>query len=419
MKLRQFPLYLFLTMMVLLLAGCRSALPPALAERFGATRPAQVVSTTAPTSPNNRLLVQGGDGNIYLASPDGTERFALTDDGSASRVYAQPTWSPDGSQIAWSRVDRRGSALITSQFDGSERSDLRVPFAPFYFSWSPQGDQLAYLSNWLVADEPSIALRLVDVTSEERSAQTLVDGQPLYFSWAPDGERLLTHIANERVELQAVDGEQTSVVISGGAFQSPQWAPNGEALVYALADAVRQYLVVADLAGNPLRNITDFDGRITFSMSPDGEQVAYVASERDAQITTLGALYVVDLATQATRAITERPVVAFAWSPDAQKLAYLTLEPLRNRIGMRWNVWDGRQRTSYSIFSPSSTFINQYLPFFDQYAQSHRMWSPESDAFVFVGQLTDGRTGVWVQNVDGAEAPRAAGQGVFASWSPQ
>ena len=417
MMLRRLHLLLLLMLAMLTLAGCNSASSPLMERLSGRGAPA--VSSVAPASPDNQLLVQGADGNIYLVSPDGAQRFALTDDGSASRVYAQPAWSADGGRIAWSKIDRRGSALVTSQYDGSERNEVRVPFAPFYIAWSPRGDQLAYLSNWTVVEDPSIALRLVDVNGVTSQAQTLVDGQPLYFSWAPDGERLLTHIGNERVELQAVTGEQTPVVISGGAFQSPQWAPDGESLVYALADALQQYLVVADLEGNLQQEITDFDGQITFAMSPDGAQVAYVASERDAGANTLGPLYVVDMATQATRAITERPVVAFAWSPDAQKLAYLTLEPLRNRVGMRWNVWDGSQRTAYSIFSPTSTFLNNYLPFFDQYAQSHRIWSPASDALVYAGQQTDGRAGVWVQELAADQAPRLVGPGVFASWSPR
>jgi TolB protein len=363
--------------------------------------------------------VQGTDGNIYLASPDGAQRFALTSDAAASRIYAQPSWSADGTRIAWSKIDRRGSALVTSRFDGSQRSEARVPFAPFYIAWSPRGDQLAYLSNWTVVDESSIALRLVDVDAAADQARTLANGQPLYFSWAPDGERLLTHIGNERVEVQSVTGVQTPVVLSGGAFQAPQWTLDGAALVYALADATQQVLVVTDLAGAAQEEITDFDGRITFGVSPDGTRVAYVPSDRASQVNTLGPLYVVDRATQATRLITEDPVVAFVWSPDAQKLAYLTLAPLRNRVGMRWNVWDGSQRRTFSTFAPTQTFLNNYLPFFDQYAQSHRVWSPDSTALVFAGSLTDGRSGIWVQDVATDQAPRLVGSGLFANWSPR
>lgn len=408
---------IFALLGLLWLAGCRAA--PQLPIRMLDGASTSAVETAAPDTPDNQLLVQGADGNLYVASPDGARRFALTDDSSGSRLYTQPVWSPDGSHIAWSKIDRRGSALVTSRFDGSDRSEVSVPFAPFYIAWSPRGDQVAYLSNWTVAEESSIALRLVDVDGGAGKPLTLTEGQPLYFSWAPDGARLLTHIGNERVEMQTVTGEQLPVVLSGGAFQAPQWAPDGGSLLYVLADAVRQDLILSDLEGNLQQAITDFDGQITFAMSPDGAQVAYVPSERGAQVNTLGPLYVVDLATQATRTITDRPVVAFVWSPDAQKLAYLTLEPLRNRIGMRWNVWDGSQRSELGVFTPTNTFLNHYLPFFDQYAQSHRIWSPTSDALVFAGQLPDGRSGIWVQGVGEGGAPQLVGPGVFASWSPR
>jgi TolB protein len=416
--LRRLRISLLTLLALLLLAGCGNP-PSALLQRFGLRSAPASVTTAAPPTPANQLLVQGADGNIYLASPDGAQRFALTDDGSARRIYAQPTWSTDGSQIAWSRIDRRGSALITSQFDGSDRRELSVPFAPFYIAWSPRGDRLAYLSNWTVVEEPSIALRLVDVREGANQVQTLADGQPFYFAWAPDGEQLVTHIANERVERQAITGEQTSLVISGGAFQTPQWTPDGRSLIYALADTLQQYLVVTDLDGVVQQEVTDFDGQITFAASPDGTRLAYVPTARDVQANTLGPLYVVDLATQATRSITDRPVVAFAWSPDGRQLAYLTVEPLRNRVGMRWNVWDGSRRIAFSTFSPTSTFLNNYLPFFDQYVQSHRIWSPASDALVYAGWMSDGRSGIWVQPVQEGEAPVYAGPGVVASWSPQ
>jgi TolB protein len=71
---------------------------------------------------------------------------------------------------------------------------------------------------------------------------------------------------------------------------------------------------------------------------------------------------------------------------------------------------------------PSSELLQNYLPFFDQYAQSHRIWAPASDAFVFAGTLENGDSGVWVQPLaTGAESkpPVSLGPGVFATWAPR
>jgi TolB protein len=82
-------------------------------------------------------------------------------------------------------------------------------------------------------------------------------------------------------------------------------------------------------------------------------------------------------------------------------------------------VWDGRTSTPFAGFLPSRAYLDHYLPFFDQYAQSHRVWSADSSAFVFAGTLTDGRSGVWVQKVVEGSEPAFIGPGVFAAWAPR
>jgi TolB protein len=413
-----------LVLLVLLVAGCSPAVVREQAQQLMARPAARSAESIPPAAPDNRILLQGVDGNLYIASPDGKERFALTDDASRRRVYGQPVWSFDGKRIAWNQITRNGTALVTSRFDGAERSTLDVPFLPFYISWSPTGEQLAYLSNWQVVDEPSMALRLVDVAPEGKTVKTLAAGQPFYFSWSPDGRQLLTHIDGERVEVYDLATDEQgvqSLVISGGAFSAPQWAASGEQVVYAVAEEQTQRLLLTDPTGQPLQNLTDYTGRVSFLISPDSRHVAYVTTEADTQAPTMGPLYVVDTETLRTRELSEGPVPAFFWSPDGQKLAYLALDRVGGRVGLRWNVWDGKTTREYAGFFPTRELLQNYLPFFDQYAQSHRIWSPDSDALVFAGTLEDGRTGVWVQQVGAGEvaAPLSLGTGVSATWSPR
>ena len=66
-------------------------------------------------------------------------------------------------------------------------------------------------------------------------------------------------------------------------------------------------------------------------------------------------------------------------------------------------------------FTPTLTFLSQFLPFFDQYALSHRIWSPQSNALVLPVQEGDTSQIILVPARGGA--PRTLGEGSMPSWS--
>ncbi len=412
--LRFFSLAWLITVMMLI-AGCS---PARLAEQYRglAIQP----SSSAPADIGNRLLVQAFDGNVFTITPDGTARFPITSDASRTRQYQQPTWSPDASQIALARTDAAGqqvaSALITVRQDGSERRELSSPFPPFYIDWSPSGEQIAYLSNWIGMEGPSMVLRMVDV--QENRADTVAEGSPYYFSWAPDGSQLLAHIGSNRLELQSITGERRTLQNTAAAFAAPQWASDGQRLIYALDEDGIQRLIIADTSGAQINEITDFDERVSFQLSTNGQELAYVLTPNDASVNTLGPLYVVDVETLRTREVNDGDVWGFFWSPDGQKLAYLATDMVNGRRWLRWYVWDGVRNTPYGLFVPTRTFLARYLTFSDQYAHNMRIWSPDSSAFVYTGATPTSDAGVWVQSLDDPEARRVA-TGVFAAWSPR
>jgi Tol biopolymer transport system component len=57
------------------------------------------------------------------------------------------------------------------------------------------------------------------------------------------------------------------------------------------------------------------------------------------------------------------------------------------------------------------------LPFFDQYAQSMTLWSPDGEAFAYPA-MTGGIPGIWIQDIDGTDPIRLT-DGSWVSWSTQ
>ena len=62
-------------------------------------------------------------------------------------------------------------------------------------------------------------------------------------------------------------------------------------------------------------------------------------------------------------------------------------------------------------------FLNQVLPFFDQYALSHRFWSADGTSIVLPLDDDQGVSRVTVLPADGSEA-RVVGAGAIGFWSP-
>lgn len=387
-------------------------------------------------TPVNRIAVQASDGNLYTVRPDGTDRVPLTQESAELRIYRQPTWSPDGARVAWVEVEGSetglSSALVTSRPDGSAptRADTGDS-PPFYLSWSPDGTRIAALGS---ADR-GLALRGIDVTGGAASI-VIAQAQPLYFAWSPDSARLVAHLNGETVSLLTLDGEETELDGESAPFGAPDWMADGAAFVYAQQVAGAQKLVLADPSGVTLRDLAGFDGTVTFSLSPDGERVAFIDSTEMVPTAALGPLALAPLSgNPAPQVIDDGPVLAFFWSPQGDKIAYLTpgdhseqgpraslsptLEVDHLNLWLQWHVWDGERSYELAQFRPSDTFLVDYLRFFDQYARSMTPWAPDGSAFVYAGDSEDAISGVWVQPViEGAPSVRI-GDGVYAAWSPR
>ncbi|MCU0509126.1 MAG: hypothetical protein MUC34_12165 [Anaerolineae bacterium] len=385
----------------------------------------------------NRIVVQGADGNLYTIRPDGTDRVSLTEDGAGLRVYRQPTWSPDAGRIAWVEItgSEQGlsSALVTSAGDGSTTRADTADRPPFYLAWSPDAERLAALSAW----DAGLALRGVDVAAGGSQASLLTQGQPLYFAWAPDGGRMLTHLNDEKVSLLSADGNETELDPAAAPFGAPDWLADGAAFVYAQNAAGGRKLVLADPSGVTLRDLADLDGSVSFSVSPDGRRVAYIDTGEMAPTAAFGALAIASLEGGAAGAqvVDEGPVLAFFWSPQGDKIAYLvagdrpadgpraslspTLQSDHLNLWLQWKVWDGERDYELSQFRPSDTYLIDYLRFFDQYARSMTPWAPDGSAFVYAGDSEDELPGVWVQGVAEGSLPQRIGDGVYAAWSPR
>ncbi len=202
-------------------------LGPAASRLLGCAEPHELA-----WSPDSALLAYACPGRIYVVRPDGTGRRLLRT--GTARAY-WPTWSPDGSRIAFSTESTPlHSTIYAVDLDGTHRTLVtRAGAAP---DWSPDGTTIAY---WAAActGRRNRDGRTRLVTPDGRDVTPHTTGRrcggigPTYArpAWSPDGHRLAIESWNGLFVMDA-DGSHVHAIrgTDSGTFGDtrPLWRPH-------------------------------------------------------------------------------------------------------------------------------------------------------------------------------------------------
>ena len=373
-------------------------------------------------------LAIGNGPAVAVARPDGQALRVLAVDGETA---AQPTWSHDGTALAWSSTSPRRQVVLTQSFDdegvpdGQPAVSEATGFPVFYLQWAADDRAMAYLRSGDQRGQVEFGLVEPGQPIEPRGQDT-----PFFVAWSPGPARVLAHVAQSRVEIHDADapgGEPTIVVDQGADYSAPAWIDQDRALV-----VVDGALAVVDVTDSTIEPLEPLDGPVRFVASPDGRRVAYrlvgqpeegtlqaswpVASREPAGTV----LTVIDLESGEREVVGDGTAAAWEWSPDGSRLAWLSVEADVRLVG-QWSFWsvDGDELPVGGTpeFGLSRKYAQIYLPFFAQYAQSITGWAPDGSAFAFAGALDDDR-GIWVQLLEATARPQLVSAGDMVTWGP-
>ncbi len=392
-----------------------------------------------------RLAVVGPDGALSTIDDQGGSALAQDVPGV---VFQFPAWSPDGLRLAAIGQGPGGTGVYVFDAgpDDLSPTEPRVIYEsaehpPVYLFWSPDSTQLSFLTT----EAAGLALRMAPADGSG-SAYVVRSGSPMYWDFI-DAGRLLVHSGPVGAEgffgeVGADGGPFQGTDRAAGVFRAPSVSTTGRYRAYLAADDDSVGEVVRESRdGSDATRIRVF-GTAAMSFSPVDDELAFIALDRPTDSTLplpVGPLRILRPGASDARSVYPGSVVAFFWSPTGEQIAVLELQNNDDNVteanvgrailasttqeaaaglvlGLAFvDVASGAVRSERSV-RLSSLFINQVLPFFDQYALSHRFWSPDGTAIALPLVGPGDVTQVTVIPADGSE-PRVVATAEMGFWN--
>jgi Tol biopolymer transport system component len=295
-----------------------------------------------PYAEESAALDLGQYADLYVMNADGSSQTRLT--ASPDHFAWGSAWSPDGSQVVFSRGEVRAeneraqhehehsdaqpaepeNALYLMNSDGSDLRQLTdmsgLEYTP---AWSPDGAHITFISNH---DQDA---QVYTIRADGTGLQQLTDTDATNYGpvWSPDGAQIV-YTSNaggsDQLYLMNADGSsQRQLTSQGEGNWGAAWSPDGSRIVFNSNRAGNTdiYTIHPDGAGEQ-RLTGEESEQLMPAWSPDGRQIAFVARGAEGP----DQIFVMEADGGNPRNLTQNHALGRilypGWSPDGAKILY-------------------------------------------------------------------------------------------------
>jgi TolB protein len=207
---------------------------------------------------------------------------------ASDQPLLEPSWSPDGTRLAFVSVDREKSQIFVVPRDQTTKVNLtHSDFLERNPTWSPDGSKIAWTRVEVEGDTHSIwTMRQDGSEAKCISDTTVMCSNP---SWSPD-QRLIAFSterpdeASFRLWKMNADGSDAKDLFKELLLRTvyPAWSPDGKQIAFGgLGRDGHVQLCICGDAGEGFEQLTHDDKQCSYaSWSPDGQYLAYVRFDR-------------------------------------------------------------------------------------------------------------------------------------------
>jgi Tol biopolymer transport system component/DNA-binding winged helix-turn-helix (wHTH) protein len=227
--------------------------------------------------------------DLYVKTIGNENLLRLTNDPA---VHLAPTWSPDGTQIAFQRVAKDGGGIYVVPAQGGAVRKLRSTNASFdrsmHISWSPDGKTIAF------ADSPFpgghkrlqlLSLETLQSTPIDHDDKCVEEVLPAF---SPDGKQLAyaCSLASREGEfglsVLTAEGRAPRIIKeSSGWLKGLEWLPDSKTLLFAEWHTGTEHAVLRelDLANGSIRDrVVIPHSHFSDAFSANGGRLAFVVN---------------------------------------------------------------------------------------------------------------------------------------------
>ena len=255
-----------------------------------------------------------GNKEIFICEFDG---YGVTQATRTKSLTLFPSWSPDGSSIAYTSYQNNRPEIFIRNIGGKTEKKISYDGINITPVWVPGKKRLAATLSF-EGDEEIYLLTEGGKIDTRLTKNQGIDVSPTF---SPDGKRMAfvsKRFGSPQILIQDLDtGAVRRLTYEGKYNTQPDWSPAGDRIAYSGMDGGQTNIFVIGVDGRGLKQLTNAAGsNESPSWSPDGSLIAFCSNR-----TGRSRIYVMTASGTDHRILLETAgeQTSLSWSPSFKK----------------------------------------------------------------------------------------------------